>query len=63
MLSTYLHWSLEYGSALKIIGIEVENHFLLESSAACQGVNSKLVMYFTINTAFINYLDLFPNLT
>ena len=44
-------------------GVEAENHFLLESLAACQGVNSKLVMYFTVNTAFINYLDQFPNLT
>ena len=44
-------------------GIEVENHFLLESLAACQGINSKLVMYFTVNTAFINYLDQSPNLT
>ena len=31
--------------------------------AACQDVNSKLVMYFTVNTAFINYLDQFSNLT
>ena len=31
--------------------------------AACQGIKSKLVMYFTVNTAFINYLDQFPNLT
>ena len=44
-------------------GIEAENHFLLESLAACQDVNSKLVMYFTVNTAFINYLDQFSNLT
>ena len=43
--------------------IEVENHFLLESLAACQGVNSKLVMYFTVNTAFVNYSYQFPNLT
>ena len=27
-----------------------------------QYVNSKLVMYFTVNTAFMNYLDQFPNL-
>ena len=27
------------------------------------GTNSNLVMYFTVNTAFINYLDQFPNLT
>ena len=44
-------------------GIEVENHFLLESLAECQDVNSKLVMYFTVNTPFVNYLDQFPNLT
>ena len=43
-------------------GIEAENHFLLESLAACQDVNSKLVMYFTVNTAFFNYLDKFSNL-
>ena len=50
-------------SVLCHCGIEVENHFLLESLAACQDTNSRLVMYFTINTAFINYLDQFPNLT
>ena len=44
-------------------GIEAENHFLLKSLAACQDKNSKLVMYFTVNTAFVNYLDKFPNLT
>ena len=49
-------------SVLWNCGIEAENHFLLESLAACQGVNSKLVMYFTVNTAFTNYLDLFSNL-
>ena len=43
--------------------IEAENHFLLESFAACQDANSKLVIYITVNTAFINYLDQFPNLT
>ena len=43
--------------------IEVENHFLLESLAAYEDVNSKLVMYFTVNTAFINYLDQLSNLT
>ena len=42
-------------------GIEVENHFLLESLAACQDTNSKLTMYFTVNTAFVKYLDKFPN--
>ena len=37
--------------------IEVENHFLLESLAACQGTKSISIMYFTVNTAFINYFD------
>ena len=41
----------------------MENHFLLESLAACLDTNSKLTMYFTVNTAFVNYLDKFPNLT
>ena len=50
-------------SVLCNCGIEAENHFLLESWAACQDVNSNLVMYFTANTAFINYLDQFSNLT
>ena len=34
-----------------------------ESLAACENANSKLPMYFTLNTAFANYLDRFPNLT
>ena len=50
-------------SVLCNYGTEAENHFLLESLAACQGINSKLVMYFTVNTAFINCLDQFPHLT
>ena len=44
-------------------GIEVENNFLLESLVACHDSNSKLVMYFMVNTAFINYLDQIDNLT
>ena len=44
-------------------GIEVENHFLFESLATCQGIRSELVMNFTVNTAFVNYLDQFLNLT
>ena len=50
-------------SVLCNCGIEAENHFLLESLAACEDANSKLTMYFTVNTAFGNYLDKFPNLT
>ena len=51
------------GSVWCNCGIEAENHFLLESLAACHGINSKLIMYFIGNKAFINYLDQFPNLT
>ena len=50
-------------SVLCNCGMEVEDHFLLESVAACHDSNSKLVMYFTVNTAFINYLDQINNLT
>ena len=49
--------------ALCNCGIEADNHYLLESLAACDNRNSKLIMYFTIDTAFANYLDMFPNLT
>ena len=50
-------------SVLCNCGIEVENCFLLESLAACHDSNLKLVMYFMVNTAFVNYLDQFYNLT
>ena len=40
-------------------GFEAENNFLLESLAACHDTNTKLVMYFTVNTAFTNYVDQF----
>ena len=43
--------------------IEADIHYLLESITACNNRNSKLVMYFTINMAFANYLDMFPNVT
>ena len=44
-------------------GIEADNHFFLKSLAACENTNSKLTMYFTVNTAFVDSLDKFPNLT
>ena len=44
-------------------GIEADNHYLLESLAACDNANSKLTMYFTVNAAYANYLDMFPSLT
>ena len=40
----------------------MENNYLLESLAAYHDNESKLVMYFTVNIAFTNYLDAF-NLT
>ena len=41
--------------------IEAENHFLLESLVACHDTQWKLVMYFMVITAFINYLDNLTN--
>ena len=46
-------------SVLCNCGIEAENNFLLESLAACHNKNTKLIMYFTMNTAFTNYIDQF----
>ena len=40
-------------------GIEAENYFLLESLATCQDSNTKLIMYFTVNSAFTNYFNKF----
>ena len=54
---------LVYRSVLCNCGIEADNHYLLESVAACDSKITNLVMYFTINMAFANYLDLLPNLT
>ena len=42
-------------------GIEGEDNFLLESTAACPGRQSDLVMYFTVNTAFMHYFDTLTN--
>ena len=44
-------------------GIEADNHHLLESIASCDEKFTKLTLYFTINLAFTNYLDMLPNLT
>ena len=43
--------------------IEADSHHLLESIASCDKKTTKLVMYFTINLAFTNYLDILPNVT
>ena len=44
-------------SVLCNCGIEVENNYLLESLAACYDSRPKLVMYFTVNLAFTNYIN------
>ena len=40
-------------------GIEAEKNFRLESLAACHDTDSNIVMHFTVNTAFVNYIDQF----
>ena len=54
---------LVHRSVLCNCSIEADNHYFLESIAACDNSNSKLIMYFTINMAFANYLDAFQYLT
>ena len=54
---------LVYRSVLCKCRIEADNHHLLESIATCDNKVTKLIMYFTINLAFTNYLDMVPNLT
>ena len=43
--------------------IEADNNDLLETIATCDNKDSNLVMYFTINMAFSNDLNMLPNLT
>ena len=43
--------------------IEADSHHLLESLATCDSRQLKLIMYFIINLAFSNYLELIPNMT
>ena len=50
-------------SVLCNCGIEADNHYLLESLATFDNKAHNLVMYFTINMAFTNYLNMLPNLT
>ena len=42
--------------------IEADSHHLLALIAACGKKLTKLTVYFTINLAFTNYLDMLPNL-
>ena len=50
-------------SVLLNCGIEAKNNSLLESLTALHDANSKLVMYFMMNTAFFNHLNSLDNLT
>ena len=50
-------------SVLCNCGIEADSHHLLESLAACDNKPAELTIYFTINLAFSNYLELMPNMT
>ena len=50
-------------SVLCNCSFEADNHYLLESLAACDNRDSKLTMYFTSNMAFVNNLEMLPNLT
>ena len=44
-------------------GIEADNHYLLESLAACDNKDYDLAMYFTFNMTFTNYLGMPPHFT
>ena len=57
-ISSYPH-VLVNRSILCNCGIDAENNFLLESLAACHHMNTKLIMYVTVNTAFTNYINQF----
>ena len=51
-----MYWLTE---AYFVIAVLRQINFLLESLAACHNTNTKLIMYFTVNTAFTNYIDQF----
>ena len=44
-------------SVLYNCGIKAENNFLLESLAIWHDADTNVVMHFTVNTAFLNYID------
>ena len=46
-------------SALCNCDIPAEEHPLLESIATCPGKQSDMTIYYTVNTAFIPFLDIF----
>ena len=52
-------WVLLNRNILCNCDLEAESNFLLESLAACENLETKthLVMYFTVNLAFVNHLE------
>ena len=52
---------LVYRSVLCNLGIEAENNFPFKSHAAYHDAESKLVMYFMVNVAFISCLENLPD--
>ena len=48
---------LLHQSILCNCNIEAESNFLLESLTECDKSTTDLVMYFTVNLAFVNYFD------
>ena len=55
-----MYWSIEV--CFVIVELKLKNNYLLESLATCHDSRTKLVMYFTVNLAFTNYINDF-NLT
>ena len=53
---TYLY-VLVNRSVLCNCDIKAGSNFLLESLATCNNADTCLIMYFTVNTAFVNYID------
>ena len=48
---THMYWSAG------VLWHWMENNFLLESLGVSQIADSNLVMYFMVNTAFVNFID------
>ena len=59
IMNTRHRYVLLKRSVLCNCDIYAEEHSLLESIAACPGKQSDMTMYYTVNTAFIQYLDNF----
>ena len=55
-ISSHLY-VLQKRTVLCNCAIHAENHFLLESLAACPAKQTALTMYYTVNAAFMHYFD------